>query len=205
VRAGIIVAVPAGISFAEKPTLIGDLVVLRPVCVADAPALFSSMLDPEVHRLTGTHTTFGLEELERWYASRAEHHDRLDLAIVERATGECVGEAVLNDLDASNCSCSFRIALFGRRFFGRGLGTEATRMILGHAFDVVGVHRVALEVYAFNPRARHVYEKVGFVHEGTKRDALRWDGAWIDAQTMAVLAHEWAAHRGYPALGSVAK
>ena len=72
-------------------------------------------------------------------------------------------------------------------------------MILGHAFDIVGVHRVELEVYAFNPRARHVYEKIGFVHEGTKRDALWWDGEWIDAHTMAVLAHEWAAHHGHPA------
>lgn len=193
-----IAAVPVEISFAEKPTLAGDLVVLRPVCVVDAPALFSAMLDPEVDRLTGTHTRFSLEELARWYASRVEHDDRLDLAIVERATGECVGEAVLNDLDGRNWSCSFRIALFGRRFFGRGLGTEATRMILGHAFEVVGVHRVELEVYAFNPRARHVYEKIGFVHEGTKRDALCWDGEWVDAHTMAVLAHEWAAHRGHP-------
>ncbi len=193
---GMIAGVPAEISFAEKPTLTGDLVVLRPVRVADAPALLSGMLDPEVARLTGTHMKSRPEELERWYASRAEHHDRLDLAIVERATGECVGEVVLNDLDPRNCSCSFRIALFGRRFFGRGLGTEASRMILGHAFDVAGLHRVELEVYAFNPRARHVYEQIGFVHEGTKRDALCWDGEWIDAYAMAVLAHEWATHRG---------
>jgi RimJ/RimL family protein N-acetyltransferase len=122
----------------------------------------------------------------------------LDLAIVERATGECVGEVVLNNLDAPNYVCSFRILLFHRRFLGRGLGTEAIRMILNHAFEAVGVHRVELEVYAFNPRARHVYEKIGFVHEGTKRDALCWNGEWIDAHTMAVLAHEWAAHRGQP-------
>lgn len=193
-----IVTVLAEISFADKPTITGDLVVLRPVGAADAPALLSATLDPEVNRLTGTHTTFSLEELERWYASRAEQHDRLDLAIVERSTGECVGEAVLNDLDARNHGCSFRIALFGQRFFGRGLGTEATRMILAHAFGVVGLHRIELEVYSFNPQARHVYEKIGFVHEGTKRDALYWHGEWVDAHTMAVLAPEWAAHRGHP-------
>jgi RimJ/RimL family protein N-acetyltransferase len=196
-----IAAVIAEISFAEKPTITGDLVVLRPVGVADAPALLSATLDPEVNRLTGTHTKVSLEELERWYASRAEQHDRLDLAIVERATGECVGEAVLNDLDAPNYGCSFRIALFGGRFFGRGLGTDATRMILNHAFEAVGLYRVELEVYSFNTRARHVYEKIGFVHEGTKRHALCWNGEWIDAHTMAVLAHEWPSHRGrlYPA------
>jgi RimJ/RimL family protein N-acetyltransferase len=56
---------------------------------------------------------------------------------------------------------------------------------------VVGVYRVELEVFDFNPRARHVYEKVGFVHEGTKRDALRRDGEWTDCHCMALLNHDW--------------
>lgn len=193
-----ITAVPAEISFADKPTLTGDLVVLRPVCVADAPALAAAALDPDVNRLTGTHTKFSLEELKRWYGSRAEHDDRLDLAIVECATGKTVGEVVLNNLNVHNRSCGFRTTLFGRRFFGRGLGTEASRMILAHAFETVGLHRIALEVYAFNPRARHVYEKIGFIHEGTQRQALRWQGDWIDAHIMAIVADEWAEHRGSP-------
>jgi RimJ/RimL family protein N-acetyltransferase len=46
-------------------------------------------------------------------------------------------------------------------------------------------------VFDFNPRARHVYEKAGFVHEGTKRDALRWDGKWIDCHCMALLDRDW--------------
>lgn len=103
-------------------------------------------------------------------------------------TGKLV---LLNVLDEFNRSCGFRIALAARANFGRGFGTEATRLVLGHAFDTVGLHRVELEVYRFNPRARHVYEKVGFVHEGTKRQALCWDGEWIDADLMAMLASEW--------------
>lgn len=105
---------------------------------------------------------------------------------------------VLNDLDPPNRSCGFRIALVGPEVFGRGLGTEATRLVLAHAFDTVGLHRVSLEVYAFNPRARRVYERVGFVHEGTLRQVLRWDGAWVDADVMSILATDWAAHRGWP-------
>lgn len=174
------------ISFAEKPTLTGELVELRPVAVADAVHL--AAVDPETIRLTGTHRTHGLAELERWYATRAEHDDRLDLSIVERRTGSWAGEAVLNDLDPDNLSCGFRILLAGPAFYGRGLGTEAARLILEYAFERVGLHRVELEVYAFNPRARHVYEKLGFRPEGTKRDALRWDGQWVDAYLMARLA-----------------
>jgi len=127
---------------------------------------------------------------QEWYRSRADHGDRIDWAIVDRATGGYVGEAVLNDLDADNWSCSFRIALSSAANFGRGYGTEATKLAVGHAFQA-GLHRVSLEVYDINPRARHVYEKVGFVHEGTLRQALRWNGDWIDAHVMAILAEDW--------------
>jgi RimJ/RimL family protein N-acetyltransferase len=182
------------VTLAAKPTLTGDLVLLRPVTGADAPGLAAMASEPEVSRLTGSRPPAeppSLRDLEEWYASRAGHDDRLDLAIIESASGDYVGEVVLNKLQPDNRSCSFRIALIGPRVFGRGLGTEATRLTLAHAFDTVGLHRVELEVYDFNPRARHVYEKAGFRHEGTRRDALHWDGRWVDAHVMAILAGDW--------------
>jgi RimJ/RimL family protein N-acetyltransferase len=178
-------------NFAAKPTLVGELVLLRPVEAADAAGLLA--IDPETERLTGTHrdAEFSLKNLENWYATRAEHDDRLDLSIIERATGEWAGEVVLSELSLPNESCGFRIALQEPRFYGRGLGSEATRLVIGYAFTVVGLHRIELEVYDFNPRARHVYEKAGFVYEGTKRDALRWDGRWVDCHCMGLLDRDW--------------
>jgi RimJ/RimL family protein N-acetyltransferase len=197
---------PSTVGFAAKPTLTGDLVTLRPMTVADVPAVMAGLADAESNRLTGTHRRFTAEQVETAIGGWALREDRIDMAIIERATGEHAGEVVLNDLDPDNLSCGFRIAL-PSRFTDRGLGSEATRLILGHAFDTVGVHRVELEVFAFNPRARRVYEKVGFVYEGTKRHALRWQREWIDTHVMAMLADDWAAHRtstgiGERALGS---
>jgi RimJ/RimL family protein N-acetyltransferase len=171
-------------SFARKPTLAGELVTLRPVQRSDAAEL--AAVDVETLRLTGTHRTFELAELEQWYATRAEQTDRIDWAIIQSATGAWAGEVVVNDLDVENRCCAFRILLQGPRFYGRGLGSEATRLAVEHAFGV-GLHRVELEVYDFNPRARRVYEKVGFRHEGTRRDALFWNGGWVDAHVMAML------------------
>ena len=54
----------------------------------------------------------------------------------------------------------------------------------------MGLHRITLEVYTFNPRARHLYENVGFVHEGTGREALRFDDGWIDVHRMSILASD---------------
>lgn len=189
------------LSFAAKPTLVGERVLLRPVGTADVPGLVEMLQDTESTRLTGSHADpdIDLERAANWYATRGDHDDRLDLAVVERAGGGYVGEVVLNELDTGNRSCGFRICLIGPRVFGRGFGTEATRLILAHAFETVGVNRVELEVYAFNPRARHVYETVGFVHEGTKRQALRWDGEWVDAHLMGMLATDWERRSQHPA------
>jgi RimJ/RimL family protein N-acetyltransferase len=182
------------IRFTTKPTLTGDLVELRPLTVADVPAVMATLVDTEAMRLTGTHRHFTTQQVTEALIAWADRDDRIDMAVIDRATGAHTGEVVLNELDTDNLSCDFRIALTSAHT-GRGLGTEATRLMLGHAFDTVGLHRVQLDVYAFNPRARHVYEQIGFVYEGTKRHALRWQDEWIDAYLMAMLADDWAARR----------
>jgi RimJ/RimL family protein N-acetyltransferase len=181
------------VSLADKPTLRGSLVVLRPVHAADAGAL--AAIDTETLRLTGTRQRVPVAAIERWYASRGGLDDRLDLSIVELATGEWVGEVVLHDLEPDDRSCRFRILLARPGLYDRGLGTEASSLVLAHAFETVGLHRVELEVLAVNPRARHVYERLGFVHEGTRRESLCWEGAFIDTEVMSMLAAEWHAHR----------
>jgi RimJ/RimL family protein N-acetyltransferase len=47
-------------------------------------------------------------------------------------------------------------------------------------------------VYSINPRAIAVYERLGFVREGVRRDALLWEGAFSDAIQMSVLRPEWS-------------
>ena len=194
----------SGADFATKPTLVGELAVLRPFTEADLPAMREAVLDPEARILTGSvhddaqaHApeSPGEDELLRdWYLTRNDQADRLDLAVTDKATGACVGEAVLNDWDPGNESCNFRI-LIGPRGRDRGLGSEATGLIVGYGFERLRLHRISLEVYAFNPRARRAYEKAGFRAEGVLRESLRFNGAWVDATVMSVLAPEWPGPR----------
>lgn len=88
----------------------------------------------------------------------------------------------------------FRI-LLGPGGRNRGLGSEATRLTIDHAFSTTELHRLELEVFAFNPRAQRVCEKAGFVVEGVRRDALRFDGAFVDAVVMSILRPEWESRR----------
>ncbi|ONI69833.1 GNAT family N-acetyltransferase [Kribbella sp. ALI-6-A] len=176
--------------FSYKPTLTGELVVLRPLGEQDFPMMKAAMDDPEVAKLTGSHGTISDEKALEWLRTRKDQPDRLDLAIVDKASGEAVGEVVLNEYDPDNRSCNFRI-LIGPAGRNRGLGTEATRLIVGYGIERLGLHRISLGVYAFNPRAQRAYEKAGFVVEGRLRDELYWDGEWVDSIVMSVLETEW--------------
>ncbi|GES28714.1 GNAT family protein [Streptomyces angustmyceticus] len=173
-------------ALSEKPVLTGDRIRLTPLSARHAAAFHASAADPEIRRLTGTHHDFTLEELQAWCAGRAACADRLDLAVEDRESGAFLGELALHDIDAPNACGSFRIAL-APDATGRGIGTEAIRLLLDYAFDRVGLHRVQLEVYDYNPRARRAYEKCGFEVEGRMREALFWDGAWHDVLVMAAL------------------
>ncbi len=184
-----------------KPTLEGELLNLRPFTVDDAPAMAAVLADPEVLRGTGVITTSaqaaqydGLpdDRLTQWYATCANADERLDLAIVDRATAAVVGEVVLNRFRASANSSNFRIVL-GPAARGRGLGTEAARLMLGYGFDVLGLNRISLEVFASLPNAVRAYEKAGFLVEGIKREVFSFDGDYVDDVMMAILKSDWDA------------
>lgn len=190
-------------TFAHKPTLTGELVTLRPVRPEDVTVLAEILADPDLLRLTGSvHTTAEIEAestpdpgpLREWYLSRNEQPDRLDLMVVDNASGQLVGEVVLNHWDRGSRACSFR-TLLGPAGRDRGLGTEAMRLFIDYAFTNLPLHRIELEVYSFNPRAQRVYEKVGFVVEGRRRQAHQFDGERVDAIIMGLLRSEWQAAR----------
>ncbi|MEM8857796.1 MAG: GNAT family protein [Chloroflexota bacterium] len=181
----------------DKPTLVGDKVILRPISAdKDADAMFAALSDEESMRLTGTQAEFTFEQVEAFCRRIETAEDRYDFAITEKNDGDSkyVGEVVLNDIDEDNRSASFRIALGNVQHFGKGLGTEATRLIVDFGFKQLNLHRIELEVFDFNPRAQHVYEKVGFKKEGVKRDVLLWEGKYQSAIVMSILEDEWSAN-----------
>ncbi|WP_414937576.1 GNAT family N-acetyltransferase [Amycolatopsis sp. cmx-11-51] len=173
-----------------QPELTGENVVLAQLDESYFESAWRALREPETTRLTGTHTVFTEDQIREWLASRPGLDDRADYAILRKADRVYLGEVVLSDFDEDNRSAAFRIALTGPDVFGKGYGTEATKLILDFAFDIVGVHRVSLEVFEFNLRAQRVYEKCGFVREGLQREALWWDGEWHDVITMALLKND---------------
>jgi len=107
---------PSVTDFSYKPTLTGEKVVLRPFARGRPGTCVDALGDPEVLRLTGSvHAEPTQTEPKAADADATEFRDwrnsqpdRLDLAVIDKASGGCVGEVVLNEYDADNQSCNFR-------------------------------------------------------------------------------------------------
>jgi RimJ/RimL family protein N-acetyltransferase len=172
--------------------LIGDLVLLRRHEPRNVEAFRRWYADPEIARLARyQQTPMRPEEIDRFFEARVVGPDALAMAVHERATERLIGTCAFSQLDGENGSAMYHITIGEPDVWGRGYGTEATRLMLAHAFGTLGIHRVALFVFEFNERAIRAYRRCGFVVEGRSRESIWRDGRWWDELAMSVLEPDW--------------
>ena len=110
---------------------------------------------------------------------------------VIEAEGHLVGVTGLHALREGDRKAYFVMGMFASSHMGRGLGTEATALVLDHGFRSMNLHRVDLRVLAFNDGAIASYRKCGFVQEGREQQSCWLDGQWHDDIIMGILATEF--------------
>jgi len=76
-------------------------------------------------------------------------------------------------------------------FRGKGLAYESYKRFIPMLSKELDLHKISLEVLETNQRAIKLYEKVGFIHEGVKRDEVLKDGKWVDSIIMSILEDNW--------------
>ncbi len=182
--------------FLKKPTIQGDRVLLRPFDETDIDFLLQILDEPNLKKLTGSvdndseanrrANRYERQETIDWYRTRNQQDERLDLAVVHKPSGELAGEVVFNDYDESTGNVNFRV-LLSEKFCNQGIGTEAISLFIKYGMEVLKFHKINLEVFSFNPRAERVYQKVGFILEGVKREEFCYNGKYVDTKLYAML------------------
>jgi len=113
-------------------------------------------------------------------------------SVVELATGELAGEALLWDIDLHNRSAHIGISLLPA-FRGRGLGADAVRVLCRYGFAIRGLHRLQAETLADNNAMIQAASRAGFTREGTLRRSAWVNGDFTDEVILGLLAAEWEA------------
>ncbi len=149
-------------------------------------------LDREAARMTGCKTEFTREEIAVFFEKSLRDEGRYFFLIVA-PDGKIIGETVINEIDWTLRSANFRIGIYHMAERGKGLGTWATEVTRDFAFEKLKLHRLALNVYSFNPRAESAYRKAGFKREGVLRDAVMDGAEYADDILMSILEDEWRA------------
>lgn len=107
--------------------------------------------------------------------------------------GHGIGTAGLPSLDEANRRARYAIGIFAPTQWSQGYGAEATRLVLGYAFDELSLHRVDLRGLTFNAPAITCYEKCGCVREGIEREGALIAGEWQSDVMMSILEAEYRA------------
>ncbi|HEY2442384.1 MAG TPA: GNAT family protein [Streptosporangiaceae bacterium] len=126
------------------------------------------------------------------YRVPAAADDVACFSVVELASGELAGEALVWGIDVHNRTAHLGISL-RPGFRGRGLSTDTVRVLCRYGFAILGLHRLQIETLADNAAMIAAAARAGFVPEGTLRRAAWVNGAFADEAILGLLAEEWNA------------
>ncbi len=179
-------------------TIETERLLLRAFRPSDAPAVYRNWTsDDEVTKFLRWPTHTELSVTERLIDDWAEQSRKLDFyqwAIELKELGEPIGTISVVDRDESLDIVHIGYCI-GRRWWHKGITSEAFHAIIPFLFDEVGVNRIETQHDPNNPHSGDVMKKCGLQYEGTLRQADRSNQGIVDAAVYSILRSEWEARK----------
>lgn len=176
-----------------SPTLETERLILRPVRVDDAAAIFDMRTQPDVMRYLGRTAPATVQEVEdivRMMRARIDRLESIAFAVTVRGDDRLVGIVVLLKIDRQNATGEIGYELH-RDLWGRGLVREAIDKLVDHAFEALKLHRLEIRTDPANGRSIRIAEALGFRQEAHLREhGLYPDGRRLDTLVFGKLATE---------------
>jgi [ribosomal protein S5]-alanine N-acetyltransferase len=170
------------------PVLASERVVLRELQTSDAASLHRVATCPEVARFNwpAPPNIKGVERFIEWTWAERAAGKYVAFGVAARGGDDAIGLFELREMQPG----FFRGELgffIDPAVWGTGLFSEAARLLLHFAFDVVGVHRIEVRATVDNPRSNMALRRLGARKEGTLRAAFVRDGKYIDQHLWAIV------------------
>ena len=128
--------------------------------------------------------TFTLEETKNWYYKSNPDFWMIILDSI------VVGYFRLSNYSKENKNIYIG-ADIAPEYTGKSIATEAYTKFIPYLFTTYNLNKISLEVLHTNQRAINLYNKLGFVKEGIKREEILKNGNWIDSIIMSILKSEY--------------
>jgi RimJ/RimL family protein N-acetyltransferase len=120
-----------------------------------------------------------------------QSNDKYIFAVRNMEDNQFIGVTGFENILWNNGTALVYIGIGNQRYRGKGLGKEALYLTLDFGFEELNFHRIYLIVISYNKAAINLYESLGFVKEGTYREAVYRDGQRWDLYLYGILRPEW--------------
>lgn len=168
----------------------GKQIFLRPIDGGDTERIVAWRNQERVRKNFIYQKPFTKEGHEEWMRTQVQTGRVVQFIICEKDTGRPVGSVYFRDIDRENKKAEYGIFIGEADAAGRGIGTEAARLAVSYAKDVLKLHKLMLRVFADNAGAVKSYENAGFVREAHLKDEFFQDGHYRDMLLMAIFFEE---------------
>ena len=177
----------------ETPMLTGRHVTLRPFVEADLPALVEVAREGDLWNIFYANVSM-MKTPERWLAAASKERDagRALLFTVETPGGEVVGTTRYMRIAPQHRRLEVGGTFYATRVQRTGVNTEAKRMLLAHAFEVMEAQAVQIRTDALNKRSQAAIERLGAKKDGVLRGhQVMADGRIRDSVVYSIIDREW--------------
>jgi RimJ/RimL family protein N-acetyltransferase len=181
----------------EPVELRGDLVVIEPLGVEHVAGLLAAADTEEVFAWLPYARPADLDQARAWIDGaladrRADR--RFPFAVLAAEGSSVIGSTSYWDFDAHNAHVEIGSTWLNRASWGTGRNAEAKLLLMTHAFEALGLERVAFRTDILNERSQRAIERLGATREGVHRHEMRRrDGSWRDSVHYSLLREEWPA------------
>jgi RimJ/RimL family protein N-acetyltransferase len=177
----------------QRNRLTGEHIKLTAIREADIATIIAWDDDPEFMRMQRSDPAYPRPEVAQraWWAERLKKPNEYSFAIRRLEDDGLIGTFHISEIEWPHLTAWFSIGIGEPDARGQGYGGEALALGLNFAFNDVNLHRITLSVFAYNEPAIRLYERLGFIREGTLREFLRRDGQRFDMHIYSLLAREW--------------
>lgn len=175
--------------------IIGNLCYLSPVDGTYAEKVSEWSNDLELSLLTGDISDMITVEQQRQYLEGMNSPGRYGFYIIGLADDVVVGIVRLMRVNLINGTAVAGIFIGNTAARSKGIGTEATNLLLDFGFNVLNLKNIMAEVFSFNAASLKVCEKCGFKEIGRRRNAIRYGQHIFDEVFLDILDTEFFASR----------
>lgn len=164
-------------------------VTIRRFVREDIPKKVEWINNPENNRYLHYDIPLNIEKTQKWYENNIGRTDRYDAVIV--ADDVPCGTIGLLNIDRKNAKAELYIAMGDTSLKGKGVSTEASKLILNYGFSEMNLERIYLYTETENIAAQRLFEKIGFIKEGCLRDDILSHNQFVDRFIYGILRKDY--------------